>query len=75
MKYPQILDHQSVAWHDCGEGSVDRADDAAEGGRVMAERCDWGGDPAGPIAGAEALGPDGRDSMRRIFEHLFSRGS
>jgi hypothetical protein len=75
MQFPQILDHRSVAWHDCGEGSVDRADNAAEGVRVMAEHCNWGGDPAVLIAESEALGPDGRDSVRWIFEHLFSRGS
>jgi hypothetical protein len=40
----------------------------------MADRYNWGGDSEVLTTEAEALGPDGRESVQRMFEHLFFEG-
>ena len=54
--------------------TVSEADDAAEWVRIMADRYNWGGDLDVLTAEAEALGPDGRESVQRMFEHLLFEG-
>jgi hypothetical protein len=53
---------------------MNEADDAAEWVRIMANRYNWGGDLDVLITEAEALGQDGRESVQRMFEHLYFEG-
>ncbi len=53
---------------------MSEGDDAAEWVRIMAERYNWCGDLDMTTAEAEAYGPDGWESVQRIFEHLFFAG-
>ena len=49
---------------------MSEADNATEWVRIMVDRCKWGGNLDIITAEAEALGPDGRESVQRIFEHI-----
>ena len=53
---------------------MSEADDAVEWFRIMADRYQWGGSVDVLTAEAEDLGPDGRESAQRMFEHLFFEG-
>jgi len=48
---------------------VTEADNAAEWVRIMVDRYGWNGTSDIITAEAEALGPDGREFVQRIFEH------